>query len=144
MALHSMFRSTTLGKYLMNRSAISAFRLLSNFPDGSPQSPSEPPPKTDPSPNLFILGLSKKTTNESLRAAFEKFGKVTDAKVVTDRVTGRSKCYGFVRYATQQEADKGREGMDGKFLDGWVIFVEYARPKSPRNPNISDGLKSMN
>jgi RNA recognition motif-containing protein len=53
------------------------------------------------------------------------------ARVVTDRVTGFSKGFGFVRYATTEEAAKGIEGMDGKFLDGWVIFAEFAKPKPP-------------
>ncbi|EXB57361.1 hypothetical protein L484_016413 [Morus notabilis] len=53
------------------------------------------------------------------------------ARVVTDRVSGYSKGFGFVKYATLEDAAKGIEGMDGKFLDGWVIFAEYARPRPP-------------
>ncbi|XP_028796815.1 organelle RRM domain-containing protein 2, mitochondrial-like, partial [Neltuma alba] len=75
--------------------------------------------------------LSKRTTTEKLREAFSQFGEVVNARVVTDRVSGYSKGFGFVRYATVEEAAKGIEGMDGKFLDGWVIFAEYARPRPP-------------
>ncbi|KAL9264500.1 Organelle RRM domain-containing protein [Drosera capensis] len=53
------------------------------------------------------------------------------AKVVTDRVSGSSKGFGFVRYVTTEQAAAGIQGMDGKFLDGWVIFAEYARPRAP-------------
>ncbi|CAN1239454.1 Organelle RRM domain-containing protein 2, mitochondrial [Linum grandiflorum] len=53
------------------------------------------------------------------------------AKVVTDRVSGYSKGFGFVKYATLEDAAKAIEGMDGKFLDGWVIFAEYARARAP-------------
>ncbi|XP_039027985.1 organelle RRM domain-containing protein 2, mitochondrial-like [Hibiscus syriacus] len=87
-----------------------------------------------PSTNLFVSGLNKRTTTEKLREAFSPFGRVIDARVVTDRVSGYSKGFGFVRYATIEEAEKGRVGMDGKFLDGWVIFAEYARPRPERTP----------
>jgi RNA recognition motif-containing protein len=90
-----------------------------------------PPPKADPSPNLFISGLSKRTTTDKLREFAAKFGEVMHARVVTDRVTGFSKGFGFVRYSSVQDASQGIEGMDGKFLDGWVIFAEYARAKPP-------------
>jgi RNA recognition motif-containing protein len=79
----------------------------------------------------LFAGLSKRTTTDGLKEAFAKFGEVIHARVVTDRVTGFSKGFGFVRYATVEDAAKGIEGMDGKFLDGWVIFAEYARPRTP-------------
>ncbi|KAF2568402.1 hypothetical protein F2Q68_00024256 [Brassica cretica] len=56
------------------------------------------------------------------------------ARVITDRETGRSKGFGFVTYATVQDAEKAKEGMNAKFLDGWVIFVDPARPREPRRP----------
>ncbi|KAJ6966605.1 hypothetical protein NC652_004229 [Populus alba x Populus x berolinensis] len=76
-------------------------------------------------------GLSKRTTTEGLQEAFSKFGEVVQAKVVTDRTSGYSKGFGFVRYGTLEDAAEGIKGMDGQFLDGWVIFAEYARPKQP-------------
>ncbi|KAG6637477.1 organelle RRM domain-containing protein 2, mitochondrial [Carya illinoinensis] len=90
--------------------------------------------KAEPSTNLFVSGLSKRTTTEKLQEAFSQFGEVLHARVVTDRVSGYSKGFGFVRYATLEDAAKGIEGMDGKFLDGWVIFAEYARPRQPPGP----------
>ncbi|VVB15941.1 unnamed protein product [Arabis nemorensis] len=97
----------------------------------SPQSGTEAParPQAEPSTNLFVSGLNKRTTSEGLRTAFAQFGEVADAKVVTDRLSGFSKGFGFVRYATLEDSAKGIAGMDGKFLDGWVIFAEYARPR---------------
>ncbi|KAJ0267113.1 Organelle RRM domain-containing protein 2 [Hirschfeldia incana] len=102
----------------------------------SPQSNAETParPQAEPSTNLFVSGLSKRTSSEGLRTAFAQFGEVADAKVVTDRVSGYSKGFGFVRYATLEDSAKGIAGMDGKFLDGWVIFAEYARPREPYRP----------
>uniref|UniRef100_A0ACD6AF99 Uncharacterized protein n=2 Tax=Avena sativa TaxID=4498 RepID=A0ACD6AF99_AVESA len=113
-----------------------------SIPAFAPQNPPTPPPKADPSPNLFVSGLSKRTTTDGLREAFAKFGEVVQARVVTDRVTGFSKGFGFVRYATVEDAAKGVEGMDGKFLDGWVIFAEYARPRPPMGEPTSQPQQS--
>uniref|UniRef100_A0A0D9X482 RRM domain-containing protein n=1 Tax=Leersia perrieri TaxID=77586 RepID=A0A0D9X482_9ORYZ len=117
--------------------ARSGFRRMFSISAFSPPKPATPPPKADPSPNLFVSGLSKRTTTDGLRDAFAKFGEVIHARVVTDRVTGFSKGFGFVRYATVEDAAKGIEGMDGKFLDGWVIFAEYARPRSPQQQDMN-------
>lgn len=57
--------------------------------------------------------------------------------MVTDRVSGYSKGFGFVRYATLEDSAAGIKGMDGQFLDGWVIFAEYARPRPPP-PSMHD------
>lgn len=92
----------------------------------------------EPNTNLFVSGLSKRTTTERLREEFQKFGEVVHARVVTDRVSGYSKGFGFVQYATIEDAAKGIEGMDGKFLDGWVIFAEYARPRPPPGQYVNN------
>ncbi|KAB2622196.1 glycine-rich RNA-binding protein 6 [Pyrus ussuriensis x Pyrus communis] len=73
------------------------------------------------SPRLFISGLSRLTTDEKLREAFSPFGQIVDAKVVMDRVSQRSKGFGFITYASVEEAEKAREGMNAKFLDGWFV-----------------------
>ncbi|KAL1346088.1 hypothetical protein HN51_019766 [Arachis hypogaea] len=80
----------------------------------------------EPKSSVFVSGLNKRTTSERLLQEFSKFGEVVRTRVMIDR-TGCSKGYGFVQYATIEEAAKGIENMNGKFLDGWVIFVEYAK-----------------
>ncbi|KAK9673995.1 hypothetical protein RND81_12G203900 [Saponaria officinalis] len=110
-----------------------------NFMPPQPSSQQSARPSADPNPNLFVSGLSKRTTTEGLREAFSKFGEVVHAKVVTDRVSGFSKGFGFVRYATTEEAKSGIEGMHGQFLDGWVIFAEYANPRSPPSNQQQNG-----
>ncbi|KAI3466192.1 hypothetical protein Pfo_022855 [Paulownia fortunei] len=118
----------------MGRGIRALYSSFSSFPFNLPQAKAEKPPPAEPSTNLFVSGLSKRTTTEGLRDAFAKFGEVVHAKVVTDRVSGYSKGFGFVRYATVDEAEAGIKGMDGQFLDGWVIFAEYARPRAPLPP----------
>ncbi|KAL8162584.1 hypothetical protein V2J09_014073 [Rumex salicifolius] len=125
------------------------------FPPPIAEEHASSPLKAEPSPNLFVsgialltvmlifVGLSKRTTTDGLRDAFAKFGEVVNAKVVTDRVSGYSKGYGFVKYSTVEGATAGIEGMDGKFLDGWVIFAEYARPRPPPGTRQNYGNSSF-
>ncbi|XP_062226557.1 organelle RRM domain-containing protein 6, chloroplastic isoform X2 [Phragmites australis] len=74
---------------------------------------------------LYVSGLSFRTTEESLRDAFEKF-----VNLVMDRVAKRPRGFAFLSYADELEAKDAMEGMHGKFLDGRVIFVEVANRRS--------------
>ncbi|XP_026435693.1 organelle RRM domain-containing protein 2, mitochondrial-like [Papaver somniferum] len=114
--------------------------MFSNFAFSPPPTAAatSAPPAAEPSTKLFVSGLNKRTTSEAPTDAFAKFGEVVQARVVTDHVSGYSRGYGFVRYATLDDADEGIKGMDGKFLDGWVIFAEYARPKTQQSPPVKN------
>lgn len=81
---------------------------------------------------LFVGGLSWNTTDDGLRQAFERFGEVTDAKVITDRDTGRSRGFGFVTLADDQAAATAINEMNGATLDGRSIKVNEAEERSPR------------
>ncbi|CAH9083547.1 unnamed protein product [Cuscuta europaea] len=140
MALRAAAATTTAAPRGL-RALFSSFS--SSFPFNPPQLEVEKPP-AEPSTNLFVSGLSKRTTSEGLKSAFENFGEVLQAKVVTDRVSGFSKGFGFVRYSTLEGAEAGIKGMDGKFLDGWVIFAEYARPRDPPPPLNNGGAYNGN
>jgi hypothetical protein len=82
---------------------------------------------------LFVGGLSWGTVDASLRQAFEAIGEVTDAKVITDRETGRSRGFGFVTMADQASAQRAIAEMDGQVLDGRTIKVNEAAEKPPRS-----------
>jgi len=82
--------------------------------------------------NIYAGNLSYSTDNDSLRAAFEAFGDVQSASVITDRDTGRSKGFGFVEMADQAQAQAAIEGLNGKDLDGRTINVNEARPRTER------------
>ncbi|XP_020583040.1 glycine-rich RNA-binding protein 4, mitochondrial [Phalaenopsis equestris] len=105
-------------------------RQSSTFPLDEDSGSKELPPLS--TPKLFVSGLSRLTTDEKLKEAFSPYGQLLEAKVITDRASGRSKGFGFVSYATIEEADKARYAMNAKFLDGWVIFVDPAKPKERR------------
>eukprot|EP00002_Diphylleia_rotans_P007451 TRINITY_DN169_c0_g1_i6.p1 TRINITY_DN169_c0_g1~~TRINITY_DN169_c0_g1_i6.p1 ORF type:complete len:159 (-),score=20.27 TRINITY_DN169_c0_g1_i6:967-1443(-) len=78
------------------------------------------------STKLFVGGLSWNTTDDSLREAFARFGDVTEARVVTDRETGRSRGFGFVSFSTADEANEARGQMHEQELDGRQIRVDSA------------------
>lgn len=82
---------------------------------------------------LFIGGLAWHTTDEKLREGFAPFGTVEEVVVAKDRDTTRSRGFGFVRYAQQEDAEKAIAGMNQVEFDGRIIRVDYANP-SNRTP----------
>ncbi len=84
------------------------------------------------SKKLFVGSLSWNTTNEGLRQAFEAFGEVEEAVVVTDRDTGRSRGFGFVTFNDDEAADTAISALDDTQLDGRAIKVNVAKPRENR------------
>ena len=78
---------------------------------------------------LFVGGLAWATDDNGLRAAFEAHGDVTEAKVITDRDTGRSRGFGFVTFAQPEDAQTAMSEMDGVELDGRNIRVNEAKER---------------
>ena len=83
---------------------------------------------------LYVGGLSYNTTQDALKAAFEAAGTVETATVIMDKMTNRSKGFGFVEMASDEEAAKAIEMMNGKELDGRTLTVNEAKPMEPRAP----------
>jgi cold-inducible RNA-binding protein len=77
---------------------------------------------------LFVGGLSWGTTDKSLEEAFSQAGQVVSANVIVDRMTQRSKGFGFVEMSSEEEAKAAIDMLDGKELDGRRIVVNEARP----------------
>ena len=82
------------------------------------------------SKKLFVGGLSWNTDDHGLRAAFEAHGEVTDAKVITDRDTGRSRGFGFVTFSDEAAGTTAMEEMNGAELDGRRLNVNEAQERS--------------
>ena len=78
---------------------------------------------------LYVGGLSYDTSDASLKETFAEAGTVESATVITDRMSGRSKGFGFVEMSSDEEANKAIEMFNGKELDGRTITVNEARPK---------------
>jgi RNA recognition motif-containing protein len=81
------------------------------------------------SSRLYVGNLSYETDTETLRTAFSATGEVTDAHVVMDRESGRSRGFGFVTMATPDLAKKAIETMNGSMLDGRAIRVNEAEER---------------
>lgn len=81
---------------------------------------------------LFVGSLSWGTTSDMLREAFAQAGTVADAVVISDRMSGRSKGFGFVEMASPEEATAAIEMWNEKELDGRKIIVNEARPKEEK------------
>lgn len=78
---------------------------------------------------VFVGSISFKTSNEALSAHFSQVGTVTSATILTDKMTGRSRGYGFVEFSTAEEAQAAVDKLNGVELDGRALFVQIARPK---------------
>jgi RNA recognition motif-containing protein len=78
---------------------------------------------------LYVGNLSYSTTEESLRAAFAPYGQVTSANIMIDRLSGRSRGFGFVEFGSDEEAKKAIESLNGADLDGRSLTVNEARAR---------------
>ncbi len=81
---------------------------------------------------LFVGGISFETTDETLKEMFAPIGTVESATVIIDKMSGRSKGFGFVEMSTEDEAKKAIETLNGKDVDGRNITVNEARPMEDR------------
>lgn len=84
----------------------------------------------DPKNKLYVGNLPYETTNESLSEMFSAHGEVTEATVITDKMSGRSKGFGFVTFAKDADAEKAIQALDGKEMDGRNIKVNLAKPRT--------------
>jgi hypothetical protein len=82
--------------------------------------------------NLFVGSLPWSVNDEQLAQIFSEAGSVDSARVITERDTGRSKGFGFVEMATDEEAKKAIDTLNGKEIEGRAITVNEARPREER------------
>jgi cold-inducible RNA-binding protein len=82
--------------------------------------------------NLFVGNLSFDTSERDLQEAFEAFGQVSSAAVITDRDTGRSRGFGFVEMPSESEARAAIDGLNETDLHGRPLKVNEARPRAER------------
>ncbi len=81
--------------------------------------------------NLYVGNLSWGVDDDSLRTFFESYGEVTDARVITDRETGRSRGFGFVEMPEEAAKNAIAQG-DGVELDGRALKINEAKPREER------------
>ena len=84
------------------------------------------------SKKLYVGNLPWSVTNESLQEMFASFGEIVEAIVISDRMSGRSKGFGFVTFANDADAEKAVAEMNDKEMEGRKIVVNVARPREER------------
>ena len=88
---------------------------------------------------LYVGGIAYSTTEAALSDAFSKAGNVVSARIIMDKMTGRSKGFGFVEFNSAEEAQAAIDMWNGKELDGRSLTVNEARPEAPRAPRQGGG-----
>ncbi len=77
---------------------------------------------------LFVGNLSYNITEDALRDVFAEVGTVESVAIITDRMTGRPKGFGFIEMSTEDEAQKAIDELNGKEVDGRAITINEAKP----------------
>ncbi len=88
---------------------------------------------------LFVGNLSFNTTENDLHDAFAAHGVVTEANLMTDRVSGRPRGFAFVTMSSPEEGQKAIDALNGTLLDGRNLTVNEARPREERAGGDSRG-----
>lgn len=83
---------------------------------------------------LYVGGLPYSASEDTLKEMFSQAGTVESAIIIMDKVSGRSKGFGFVEMSSEEEAAKGIEMWNGKELEGRTLTVNEARPMEQRPP----------
>jgi RNA recognition motif-containing protein len=87
---------------------------------------------------VYVGSLPYATTDAKLEEIFSQFGTVESARVITDKLTGRSKGFGFVEMSSSAEAQNAIQALNGSELDGRSLTVNEARPQE-RRPSFDGG-----
>ena len=82
---------------------------------------------------LYVGGLPYEVTDDRLQELFSAHGTVESARVITDRMTGRSRGFGFVEMSSQEEAQQAIDKLNGTDLEGRSLTVNEAKPKEQRS-----------
>ena len=85
--------------------------------------------------NVYVSNLSFNTDNDGLKKLFEQFGKVSSARVISDKETGRSRGFGFVEMDSDEEGNAAIKGLNNKEISGRAMSVSVAREKADRPDN---------
>ena len=82
--------------------------------------------------NIFVTKLNRSTRDEHLQQLFEEYGEVSSAKVIMDRDTGRSKCFGFVEMPDDEAAQQAIDSLNETDFMDFNIVVKKAQPREDR------------
>ncbi len=88
---------------------------------------------------LYVGGLPYSTQEDALKEHFAQAGNVTSAVIIMDKMSGRSKGFGFVEMSTDEEAQNAVSMFNGQEFDGRKLTVNEARPMEARPPRTGGG-----
>ncbi len=80
--------------------------------------------------NIYVGNLSYETTEDDLRQAFESYGTVSSVNIIKDKFSGKSRGFGFVEMASNDEANEAMSNLNGQELNGRALSVNEARERS--------------
>ena len=92
--------------------------------------------------NIYVGNLSWSMTDDDLMNLFTEHGSVTSAKILKDKMNGRSKGFGFVEMNSDQEAKEAMAGLNNKEIEGRAISVSVAREREERSGGSSNSYNS--
>ena len=84
--------------------------------------------------NIFVAKLDFDTQSEDLINAFNQYGEVASANIINDKITGRSRGFGFVEMKNEEEGKNAIEALNNSNLQGRTIVVKKAEPRKERKP----------
>lgn len=85
--------------------------------------------------NIYVGNISRESNENEVRTAFEEYGEVTSVKLIKDKFTGVSKGFGFVEMPVKEQAESAIKNLDGSRMNGRVLNVAEAKPKTEGNNN---------
>ena len=88
--------------------------------------------------NIYVGNIAHATTDKELREAFEAFGTVDSATIITDKYTGDSRGFGFVEMPDSSEAEEAISGLNEQELGGRTLKVNQAKPRANRSKGYDD------
>ncbi len=89
--------------------------------------------------NIYVSNINFRTQVESLEQLFSAYGEISSANIITDRMTGRSRGFGFIEMPNDEEGQAAIDALNGKEFEGKELNVNIARPREERAPRRNFG-----
>jgi RNA recognition motif-containing protein len=92
--------------------------------------------------NIYVGNISRESSENEIKTAFEEYGEVTSVNIIKDKFTGMSKGFGFVEMPNKEEADNAIKNLDGQRINGRALNVAEARPRTENRRDSRSGGNS--
>jgi len=89
--------------------------------------------------NIYVGNISRESSENEIKTAFEEYGEVTSVNIIKDKLTGMSRGFGFVEMPNKEEADNAIKNLDGQRINGRALNVAEARPRTENRRDSRGG-----